>query len=826
MPARRLVVPVALMFAGATFAADKPTTDEQTRFFENKIRPVLVEKCYSCHSADTPKGAKGGLRLDTAAGLKAGGDSGPAVVAGSAKKSPLVNALRESGGMKLMPPKEKLPAEVIADFERWINDGAVDPRTGGKADVKAVADPNKGKDHWAFQPVKEPTVPKATAWATSPVDAFVAAGWLDKKLTPVADADKRTLIRRVTFDLTGLPPTSADIDAFLKDTSPDAYAKLVDKLLASPAFGEKWGRHWLDVARYAESSGKEQNVFYPHAWRYRDYVIAAFNADKPVNQFFMEQLAGDLLDSKDDTDKANKIIATGFLAIGAKSHNERNRKQFELDVADEMIDAFSQGMLGLTVACARCHDHKFDPVPQKDYYAVAGIFTSTELKTGNAGTVGGRGGISAAKLPDGADVPIGPTLTKAEVGKLRDQLADLKKQRDEAIEEGRKSMEVNIRLVGLVTRIGVVESQIEQYDADNTHKKIAMAVGDKVFPKDMPVHIRGEVDKTGEVVPRGVVQVLGNTGLKIPRGTSGRKQLAEWVASEKNPLTARVYVNRVWLHLFGKGIVSSPDNFGTTGQKPSHPELLDYLASTFTKNGWSTKKLVRELVLSHTYRLSSEYHAKNDAVDPDNVHLWRMSKRRLDAEEIRDAMLAVSGELDSKPADGSPVAKLAGTSQFIGRFMGPLLTDSNKRSVYLPIVRENVPESLELFDFPDASLVSGARDDTSVPAQGLYMLNNPQVMKWADAAAGKLKKYDSETEKIQAAFKMTLGRLPTAKEEAAAASFMTKFKKTESRNVGGGFRPGVRPGLGGRPGTTDVEAMAWAALIQGLFSTAEFRYLD
>jgi hypothetical protein len=830
MPARRLAVPAVLLLAGISFAADKPTSDDQARFFENKIRPVLVAQCYSCHSVDTPKGAKGGFKLDTAAGLKTGGDNGPAVVAGNAKKSPLINALRASGGMRLMPPKGKLDDAVIADFEKWINDGALDPRkdTGGKPDVKVVADPNKGKDHWAFQPVREPSVPKVASdkWqVASPVDAFVAAGWTDKKLTPVADADKRTLIRRVTFDLTGLPPTPADIDAFLKDTSPNAYEKLVDKLLASPAFGERWGRHWLDVARYAESSGKEQNVFYPHAWRYRDYVIKAFNADKPIDQFFKEQLAGDLLDAKDDTDKANKVIATGFLAMGPKSHNERNRRQFELDVADEMIDAFSQGMLGLTVACARCHDHKFDPIPTKDYYAIAGIFTSTDLKIGNAGTVGGRGGIPAAKLPDGADVPIGPTLSKAEVAKLRDQLADLKKQREEAIEEGRKSMEVNIRLVGLITRIGVTESQLEQYDADNNHKKIAMAVGDRTFPKDMPVHLRGEVDKTGEVVPRGFVTVLGNAGVKIPRGTSGRKELADWVASEKNPLTARVYANRVWLHLFGKGLVTSPDNFGTTGQKPSHPELLDYLATTFTKNGWSTKKLVRELVLSHTYRLSSEHSTANHAIDPDNVQLWRMSKRRLDAEEIRDAMLAVSGDLDTKPADGSPVAKLAGTTQFLGRFMGMGPMDSSKRSVYLPIVRENVPEALELFDFPDASLVSGARDDTSVPAQGLYMLNSPKVIGWADAAAQKLKKYDSETEKIQQAFKMTLGRLPTTKEEQAATNFMTKFKKTEGRNVGGGFRPGGFGGPGA-PRGNDVERLAWTTLMQGLFSTAEFRYLD
>ncbi len=825
MPARRLAIPAVLMLAGVGFAADKPTADDQARFFENKIRPVLVAQCYSCHSADTPKGAKAGLKLDTAAGLKAGGDSGPAVVAGSAKKSPLINALKASGGMKLMPPKGKLDDAVIADFEKWITDGALDPRKdSGKPDVKVVADPNKGKDHWAFQPVKEPTVPKAGAWATTPVDAFVSAGWAEKKLVPVADADKRTLIRRATFDLTGLPPTPVDIDAFLKDTSPTAFEKLVDKLLASPAFGERWGRHWLDVARYAESSGKEQNVFYPHAWRYRDYVIKAFNTDMPVDQFFKEQLAGDLMDSKDDTDKANKTIATGFLAMGPKSHNERNQKQFQLDVADEMIDAFSQGMLGLTVACARCHDHKFDPIPTKDYYAIAGIFTSTDLKIGNSGTVGGRGGIPAAKLPNGADVPVGPALSKAEVAKLREQLDDLKKQRDEAIKEAMKDKQPSIRLVGITTRLGVIESQIEQYDTDNQHKKIAMAVTDRTFTKDMPIHLRGEVDKTGETVARGFVQVLGNASPKIGRGTSGRKELADWVASAKNPLTARVYVNRVWLHLFGKGIVTSPDNFGTTGQSPSHPQLLDYLAGTFTKQGWSTKKLVRELVLSHTYRMSSEYHRGNDATDPDNEQLWRMSKRRLDAEEIRDAMLAVSGDLDTKPADGSPVAKLAGTSQFLGRFMGMGTMDSNKRSVYLPIVRENVPEALELFDFPDASLVSGARDDTSVPAQGLYMLNSPKVIGWADAAAQKLKKFDSETEKLQQAFKMTLGRLPSAKEEAAATTFMTKFKKTEGRNAAttGGFRPGVRPGAR----TPDVDAMAWSALVQGLFSAAEFRYLD
>jgi cytochrome c553 len=816
MPVRSCSVAAVLLLAAVASAAD-PIPAEQVKFFESKIRPVLIAQCYSCHSAETKKGPKAGLALDTRDGLRKGGDSGPAVLTGNAKKSLLIKALKGLDDQAEMPPKEKLSADVIADFEKWVTMGAPDPRTDGAAAAAKPVDPNQGKDHWAFQPVKATEPPKGTAWATSDVDRFVEAKRVEKGLTPVPDADKRTLLRRVYFDLTGLPPTPEQMAAFLKDTSPTAFEKVVDQLLASPQFGEKWGRHWLDVARYAESSGKEQNVFYPHAWRYRDYVIAAFNADKPIDQFFKEQLAGDLLPGKDDTDKANKIIATGYLAVGPKSHNERNRKQFELDVADEQIDAFSQGMLGLTVACARCHDHKFDPIPTKDYYAVAGIFTSTELKTGNAGTVGGRGGIPAAKLPDGANVPVGPALSKAEVAKLREQLTDLKKQRDEAFEEARKSREPSIRLVGLQTRIGVLESQIEQYDADNTHKKIAMAVSDRLFTRDMPIHVRGEVDKTGEVVPRGFVQVLGNAGARIPRGVSGRKELADWVASDKNPLTARVYVNRVWLHLFGKGIVSTPDNFGTTGQKPSHPELLDYLASTFTKQGWSTKKLVRQLVLSHTYRLSSEHSRANAATDPDNVHLWRMSKRRLDAEEIRDAMLAVSGDLDPYPADGSPVAKLAGTNQLLGRLGGGPVSESNKRSVYLPVVRDSVPESLELFDFAEPSLVSGARDDTSVPAQGLYLLNNPQVMKWADAAAGKLRKLTSDTERIQAAFQMTIGRPATAREEIGATNFLATFKRAEGRPAGG-FRPGPRP--------ADGDRTAWAALVQALFATAEFRYLD
>jgi hypothetical protein len=380
---------------------EKPATAEQVAFFEKKIRPVLIDKCYSCHSEETKKGPKGGLLLDTREGLRKGGDSGPAVVPGNPKASLLIKALKGDGA-EAMPPKEKLSADVVADFEAWVKAGAADPRAGKAAAKKTEPiDVEAGKRHWAFQPPKKPG-------SAVSIDALVQAKLREKSLTPNPEADRRTLLRRVSFDLVGLPPTPAQVEAFLADKSPHAFEKVVDELLASPAFGERWGRHWLDVARYAESSGKEQNVLYPFAWRYRDYVIASFNADKPYDQFLREQLAGDLLPAATDAEKAEHLIATGFLAVGPKSHNERNPLQFRLDLADEQIDAFSQAMLGLTVACARCHDHKFDPIPTRDYYALAGIFTSTETKFGTPRALQGRlNATPLAELPKDAPVPTG-----------------------------------------------------------------------------------------------------------------------------------------------------------------------------------------------------------------------------------------------------------------------------------------------------------------------------------------------------------------------------------------------------------------------------------
>ena len=796
------------------FAADAKIPAEQVKFFESKIRPVLVEHCYSCHSAETPKGPKAGLRLDTPDGVAKGGASGALATGKSQKKSLLIEALRGTDGVELMPPKGKLKDDAIADFEKWVSMGLPDPREAkGSVAAPKVIDIAEGKKHWAFQPVKRPGIPEATSWATTDVDRFVEAERSKHGLTAAADADARTLVRRVYFDLIGLPPTPEQLDEFLKDKSPKAFEKLVDKLLASPQFGEKWGRHWLDVARYAESSGKDQNMIYPFAWRYRDYVIDSFNRDKPIDQFFREQLAGDLLPHKNDAEKAEHTIATGYLALGTKSHNERNRKQFELDLADEQIDAFSQGMLGITAACARCHDHKFDPIPTKDYYALAGIFLSTETLFGTAAGIQARQSADLAVLPKNAKVSTGPMLSVREVEKLREKLDELKKDYDKQREEDRKAGTPQLRLLALFQQMTTIEKQLSYYEKDGTPKAMAMAAKDRFFPKDSPIHIRGELDETGEKVARGVLQVLSNGTVKIAQGESGRKELADWVASEANPLTARVYVNRVWQHLFGAGLVTSPDNFGTMGQKPSHPELLDFLASTFTKNGWSTKALIKQLVMSRTYRMASDYNSANFGIDPDNVYLWRASKRRLTAEAVRDAMFAASGKLETDRPNGSPIQKYEGNTAILQRFGGlGDVAESKSRSVYLPVIRDMVPESLDLFDFAEPSLVNGKRDDTSVPSQALYMLNNSTVQKLADATASRLHKpLTSDTQKIEQAFRLTLSRSPSQSESSAAEKYIARMRQLEAKT-------GKKK--------TDAERTAWGSFVQALFATAEFRYLD
>jgi len=809
--------------------ADKPT-QEQLAFFEKKIRPVLVDTCYRCHSADSEK-LKGELLLDTREGLRKGGTTGAAIVPGNPDKSLLIKALRYKDESMAMPPKGKLSDQTIADFEAWVKMGAPDPREGkATTTARPEIDIEKGRKFWAFQPPAShptPEIQNPKFAIRSPIDAFVHAKWNATTVKPVGDADKRTLIRRVYLDLTGLPPSSEEVEAFVADTSSTTFEKVVDRLLASPQFGERWGRHWLDVARYAESSGKTFNATYPHAWRYRDYVIAAFNADKPYDQFIKEQLAGDLLPTDDPKKKAERIIATGFLAIGPKTLNERSGLQFELDVVDEQIDVTTQAFLGITAACARCHDHKFDPIPTRDYYALAGIFRSTETCYGTIRFVQSQRPSSTIPLPKESGYSAGTTetLTAAERERIQKQLDDLAQQEQTDV----------IRRIVNQGQIAILRSRLDSFDSEGNPKLAAMGVHEKRAPGrsgpfargtataivDSPIYARGEPEKPStERIPRGVLQVVSKTHPRIAASSSGRLELAGWIASKDNPLTARVMANRVWLHLFGHGLVPTADNFGAAGQPPTHPELLDYLALAFMEDGWSVKKLIKKVVMSHTYQLDSKFDAKNNEIDPDNALLWRMSPRRLDAESLRDSMLAVSGQLDTTSPTGSVVARagegpasgFGGAGARPGAGIQQAINDprNTHRSVYLPIIRDNLPEALALFDAPDPSLIAADRPTTTVPSQGLFLLNNPFVIRSAEAAADKiLKATTTDTERIRSAYLDFYGRPPSDKELMTAEQFLKQYATAIAKD---------------RVPAGRQQRETWAAFCQALFASAEFQY--
>jgi cytochrome c553 len=784
-------------------ADDRPVTPEQAKFFETKIRPVLMTTCAKCHSKSAPK-LKSGLLVDSREGLRKGGDTGPAVVPGKPDESLLITAIRYTDDALQMPPDNPLPNGVVADFEAWVKLGAPDPRDAKAAPAKAV-EIEKRRQFWSFQPprlVKPPAV-KNAGWPKTDIDRHLLAAIEAKGLAPKGDADRHTLIRRVSFDLVGLPPTPQAVEAFVTDSSSDAFKKLVDGLLASPRFGERWGRHWLDVARFAESSGKA-NMMYPNAWRYRDWVIASFNADKPFDEFVREQVAGDLLPAGDDRTRAERLIATGFLALGSKTHNTQNRDQFMLDLADEQIDVTGQAFLGLTIACARCHDHKFDPVSQRDYYALSGIFQSSQTCYGTLpGVVQNVNPSPLIVLPQGANAPSPlPRLTPERRAALEKQLAELKKARDALTMEG------NFTMNGIRTRtlLAMLRFRLASFQSDGTPRAYTMGIQERFEPQNSPLYIRGELESPAEIVPRGLVHLTAVTHPATISKGSGRLELAQWLASRDNPLTARVIVNRVWQHLFGRGLVATPDNFGAAGQLPDHPELLDSLAVTFMDHGWSVKELIRQILLSRAYQLASSHDAKNFEADPDNTLVWRMSKKRLEAEAIRDAVLSASGRLILEPPVGSAVAQagegLAGPNRRFNQDGQDM-----HRAVYLAVVRDQVPDSLALFDFADPSLVTGDRASTSGPSQALYMMNNPFIIRNAEAAADRLRASgQSDETRINTAYLRFLSRTPTTAESSRAREFLARF-------------PEPKAGVG-------RDRAAWTAFCQALYATAEFRYLD
>ncbi len=881
----RTMKPIFLSIAGvmtaAAFAQPAAALNEEKPdpagidFFEKKIRPVLVNKCYECHSADAEK-VKGGLALDTREGMRIGGDSGPAVVPGDLRASLLIEAIRFENKDFAMPPQKsggKLPDAVVKDFEQWVRMGAPDPRDGAAKITHKQEAWKTAQEWWAWQPPKKSPAPavKDTAWPGNDVDRFLLSALEQKGLHPVGDADKLTLLRRVTFDLTGLPPTPQEVSDFYNDPSPDAFEKVVDRLLDSPQFGERWGRHWLDVARYAESTGKDINLAFPHAWRYRDYVIAAFNQDKPYDQFLCEQLAGDLLPAKNDTQRAEQLIATGFLALGTKSVNEANPRQFALDLADEQIDTVTQAFLGVTAACARCHDHKFDPISQREYYSLAGIFLSTDTRYGTFFAAQNRNAAELIELPKGAREPVQmKVLTPEERRRKQAELDRMTQEADDLAAatfgqsmrsfRGRQPRNQQLLLLLRMNQIGLLETELESFDENGNMRPLAMGVLDQPAYRtqrrsrtretpsyasstpeqaiasrylerhgrfarppefqvitDSPVFARGEVDLPGEKVPRGFLSALTHeTPPQIPADSSGRRELAEWMLAESNSLTARVMVNRIWQWLFGQGLVNTPDNFGTTGGKPANQALLDTLAVEFRESGWSVKSLIREIVLSRSYQLSSVYDEKNFTADPENELVWRMNKRRLDAESIRDAILAVSGQLDLEPQPGSPIAERGnGPIGVFQQFPNAGVPEdrlveagtlTNARSVYLPIARGMVPGALAVFDFAEPGFVSGRREVTNVPEQALYMLNSPTLATAAQKLAGRVLAAHpasaSLAQRVQFAYGLVFSRSPSEAEQKAAADFFAKFPNN------------------------NAAATAWTSFCRALLASAEFRYLN
>lgn len=801
-----LVVAGALLCGGLTTGQAGPDSGNGD-FFESKVRPTLSRHCYQCHS-ERAETVFGELRLDSAQALAQGGRSGPSVVPGDPEASRLISAVRHARGVVPMPPAGKLRDQEIADLAEWIRTGARWPDTSSVQRVpNREADQPLGEEHWAWQSLERPPVPEVadSGWPARDLDHFVLAGLEARGLRPVAPADRHTLARRLALDLTGLPPTPELVLRFTTRPSPQALEELVDTLLASPGFGERWGRHWLDLAAYADTLGLGRRIPSPHAWRYRDYVIDAFNQDKPYDRFMREQVAGDVLAFDSDAQRREQLVATGFLAIGPWALVDQDKVQLQMDVVDHQVDTLGRALLGLTVGCARCHDHKFDPLPQREYYALAGIFRSTQ--TLDARMSGVFSGVHRTILPETpgelrarADAferwQADYSRALASVAKADEEVAALE-------EEIRIAEDAGTPKATLDELRSCVASARKYRNAENSEAlrilhylkpgpPLALALSDVPIPTDTPISLAGNPHNPGETVPRGFLSLvpldptpkianrrLIGTGFQK---SSGRLELAEWLADAGNPLPARVMANRVWHHLFGRGIVESVDNFGILGQRPTHPALLDHLATRLRDLDWSVKALVREIVLSSTYRLSAAHDDRSAESDPENLLLWRANRRRMEAETIRDAVLFVSRSLDFRA--GGPTLPLASRGS-VTMGQPPLLASRvtlqesvrHRRTVYLPALRKSqLAESdvLNLFDFPDPNVVSGRRDVTTVPTQALYLMNSPFLVRHARLAASALlaDTAASDEERVRRFLLRALGRPASTEDLRRARRFL------------------------------------------------------
>jgi hypothetical protein len=826
---------------------DGKLTPDQLDFFETKIRPVLIEHCYRCH-ATSEQSVRGGLSVENREALLAGGESGPAIVPGDLDNSSLWHAINYRDNR--MPPKGKLAPNIIADFKTWIEMGAPDPRVNQGVVVHSKVTPEDiqaGKSFWAFtQPQRtEAKLEQFQDWGESSIDRLVAAKWEAQGIEPTDDCDANTLLRRLTMDLVGLPPTPEQRDGFLEDwqSSPQgAIVRLADELLESRQYAERWARHWLDAARYAESSGKESDMSFPNAWRYRDYVIQSFENDKPYDRFLLEQIAGDLLPVADDSQWNQNLIATGFLAIGPKSLTEQNPRQFQADLVDEQIDTTTRVVLGLSVGCARCHDHKFDPIPQSDYYALAGIFQSTETFYGGTRTIRNRQPSDSIRLPIQDPEASKPVMTPQEIEDLKKEL----QERQQELAEARRAQRTGGTTPGLNANIldqivGQLRAKINSVDATGRPISVCMGVQDRQSVRNARVLVRGEIDQPAQEIPRGFVQVLGNLPDKLPASGSGRLEFAKWLVSKENPLTARVMVNRIWQHLMGQGIVREPDNFGLSGPMPTHRELLDYLALEMMDQNWSVKSIIRSIVTSRVYRLRTDQDPSRFEADPENLWIARGNVKRLSAEAIRDAMLSVSGSIELKPPRASILAamgsalmgpngpqnaplliapgsgnddRLANLRRLLdGNLRNPTINlievPNYHRSVYLPITRNNLPRALDAFDFADPNMVTGTREVSNTAEQALYMLNNPFVLELSDAFARRLIQTSTDPQaRVDRAFQIAYSRPASREEIQASVKFVRKAKDSQSQVP-----------------SDEATFKAWSQFCQAIFGSAEFRVL-
>jgi len=806
LPRLALCLLTALSATTSWAKTDAAAAKEGLAFFENRIRPVLVKKCYECHSTASKK-VKGGLLLDTRAASLRGGDLGPAVVPGDLKRSLLIEALHHADKDFAMPPKEKLSDEIIADFEKWIGMGAPDPREGGSAATTSTINLEEGRKHWSFQPIQNPPVPqvKYKSWPRTDIDRFILAALEAKNLRPVPDASPVELQRRIAFDLTGLPPTSSEI------RHPSS---AIDALLHSPRFGERWARHWLDVARYAESTGGSSNVNFPLAYKYRDWVVDSLNSDKPYDRFVREQIAGDLMPATSDPQRNDQLIGTGFLALGVKNLGEFNHKRFRMAMVDEQIDVTSRAFLGLTIACAKCHDHKFDPIPTADYYALAGIFRSSEPMLGArrnrntdpfaTGVMPLAGGGSDFTDKDQTN------LLKAVGERTRTSLAardeKLRLLREMGVNQNNREKEY--------AKVAHIPS-VQKLDAESKEAEARLAViRGRYFaalplsamgirdtkPNDCQIHIRGEDTQLGEEIPRGFLRVLTTPETQpVNREQSGRLELAAWIASPKNPLTARVMVNRIWQHLFGTGLVETPDDFGKTGQLPSNPALLDHLAHRFIAHGWSVKKLIADIMHSRVYQLGTAHDAQANEIDPANRLHWRMNRRRLDSDALLDSIRSISGDLVldyPKPMFNHAPYDDRIKSMDLKAWFAPT---ANHRTLYQPVLRERVPDEWSMFDFPVPDLVTGRRGVTTVPTQALFIMNSPFIVEKSKKTAERLAQTATTPDAlIRNAYALILNRPPTDDEQRDAVAFLQNASSPET---------------------------ARASFCQTLFASAEFRTL-